>query len=214
MRGNGEIDEKRYCFVNQLIDREWTVDDLSGVYVLSLTEDTDSLLMWHYLQSSGECNLGFNAEKLFSTLNNNHIHHYRGKVIYEPLEQQLKAKEFLVIFTKWCNEANEYGLDMQFQVLRRVVSCFFKNPLFRDEREYRVAFPFVKIDQISFREHRNTIIPYLPIDIKGDCFPITHIRLGPRNASDIVQHGLKLYLQHHPTYRHICVNKSGLSLRH
>lgn len=183
-------------------------DVLDNVYILSLTSNQDSLTLWSNYSNLEGYNLGLDSTKLFSILDSNKIKYIHGKVVYDKEDQ-------LSIILKLHNENIEPRMLVSKLAL---YSCFFKNPLYKAEEEYRILFFITDKDQIKFRNRDGIIIPYveMPIETKiSKNLPLQNVMIGPKNKYDIAEHGIN-YLLKHLNYNldEIKVNRSKIPLRY
>lgn len=88
-----------------------------------------------------------------------------------------------------------------------------KNPLFDDEREWRIMIVEDEPDsqyKLFFRPIRGAIVPYVKVPLKPECF--TRIVQGPTTHKEFGERSLQLFLRQNGL-GHINVESSGIPLR-
>ncbi|BBH24141.1 hypothetical protein Back11_54860 [Paenibacillus baekrokdamisoli] len=103
------------------------------------------------------------------------------------------------------------------------MECFFKDPCFSHEEEYRVVFFQHDIDhneakynqKVLFREKSGIITPYIEVRplTSSKKLPIQSITIGPKNNVDNAQVGLE-FLLIKQGYDSISVERSRIPLRY
>ncbi|WDL96392.1 DUF2971 domain-containing protein [Alicyclobacillus sp. ALC3] len=200
---------------------------LVDAFVLSLSEDPDSLTLWsNYGQSDG-CNIGVNAaefDKLVCDIQGVKV--FMGKVEYDVDMQReflfCEAKKFAEWYRAWVADTSDFNalqksVDNFIQFIQ-LSSCFFKNPLFKSESEYRyVFFPSGQDKRVKFRHARGALIPYIEVPTRygpsgGLACVVESVRIGPRNKADIVESGIKYYMSYRG-FKNIHVDTSEIPLR-
>lgn len=194
-------------YIGERLDNSHTTRDYD-IYVLSLSENSDSLALFSYYSALGGCCLGFNAEKLLNFMAPaRDFNSYKGLIVtggnviyqmdkqvkilwddimevYNSVFQRLKYYEVYTIDQRIYNMIfNELMNFILFKI--QTYAMFFKNPSFYHEEEYRVVF-------IVDEEHANIVkkrdkgtdgIPY--IEYKFDYLPIEFIRKSPNNTYNV-----------------------------
>lgn len=180
-------------------------EDKFEVYVMSLSENKDSLTLWgNYAKGKGY-NLCFNANSLLSKVNeiaNGRGYMVYGEVIYNRDIQLEKLSEALIIAFKKISDI-KIDIDLEEDNLRKELLSFFKNLIisysiffkhhsFEPEEEFRIAYTIEDYDKVEFRTNDEAIIPFLKMNF--DKSDIKRIIVGPKNNSDIAEIGVKTYL--------------------
>lgn len=115
-------------------------------FILSMSMNADSLLLWsNYSNNDGYC-IGFNAN-FINRLDKIDFQNVHGFVIYDPKEQSnILSDEISTAYNIWKNygdgqHGNDYNLLWN-HIHRTfyIYSLFFKDPCFSSEEEYRVVF--------------------------------------------------------------------------
>lgn len=201
------------------------------IFVLSLSENPDSLTLWsNYSQSDGYC-IGFEAIELAYAIKNLNMPFWFGQVNYDKeIQAKIIQDEIEFLYSLWSKEKDNLSLNKVWKKLIQklsLYSIFFKNPAFSQEEETRIAFmvnrPSFKTlrmntDQIkmNFRVKNAAIVPYIEIDLKtanNGRLPITSLTIGPKNNLDIAVSGLNLFLLNHG-YSNCIVDKSKIPVRY
>lgn len=209
------------------------------VYIISFSTQGDLLPLWTYYSKSDGYNMGLKPEALFNRLNmleeSGELFHkyYNGAVVYDKAAQTEIMEKELKIIEKQLHVAEfdeEIIINTINMLIDKIISyaAFFKEPSFKCEEEYRIAF-FVtdrnkmsrnsRNPKIKFRTKDNMIIPYIDIDFKlgsdGDMtvMPLKSITIGPKNNSDIADSGLKYFLSN-LGFKNVSIIKSKVPLRY
>jgi hypothetical protein len=171
--------------------------DLFAVYACCFCEDGDQLSQWRaYTEKGTGFALGFNRKLIKQNSSDGPV---LDKVIYEP-EDQINSinptiEEYvkdLQAYMSISSKLNEQQRLRQFSDIgHKLFSAnirnffFFKNPVFREENEWRIVQPRFVSDptDVCFREMRGTIIPYIKIPLLkpdySEQLPLEKIIQGP-----------------------------------
>lgn len=194
-------------FLGSKLDNSQATRDYD-IYVLSLSENSDSLALFSYYSTSDGCCLGFDTDKLLSfkapTYN---FSDYKGiavtggKVIYS-LEEQIKTlmNDILEVYNSVFDRIKKHKIHVVDQALYNkifdelmhytlakvsIYSIFIKHQSFYHEEEYRIAF-------LLDKEHSHLVkhmtrgsgqIPYIEFEFSE--LPLKFIRRSPKNNADI-----------------------------
>jgi len=204
------------------------------VFILSLTENKDSLNLFTNYSNSDGIAIGFenNLREMFDKnfLDKNKIMLFHGKVVYDSEQQkEILKQHMLEIYNELIKNLNKMNIKvvdekMQLEMLSEITSIlglyfvnysiFFKSPYFKAEEEYRVAFGLDRSrhsKMIKFRMRQGLIVPY--IELKYNEKFIRSLVIGPTNKSDLTEKGLKLYYENQCNGREIKIEKSQIPLR-
>ncbi|MGM0971122.1 MAG: DUF2971 domain-containing protein [Bacillota bacterium] len=168
-------------------------------YILSLSKNKDSNLLWsNYSQDDGY-NISFQFKSLEDISNSPDLTVFKSKVIYDE-EIHYEALNELADYcveTFSNNKINYEELVSEVRVIHtclQLLASFFKDSCFQQEEEYRIVLiQTVGIKQsYDCRVSNGAFIPYLKMkfsinDVKG-------ITIGPKNKMDISEEGLKSFL--------------------
>lgn len=195
------------------------------VYIASFSSDPDNLSQW---RSYGNIAIGFSTQTPIG---------YPSETHFKPVEYDVKKQEKLIsLFLSHMCQA--YDIDNSsgrlqknndlYQKIFRLITLvtFFKNPGFKDEKEYRIAYiedselfeeMGVMIPSTNFRVSQDKLIPYVkssdlptPMDEKFD-INICSVILGP-DTNSILERGVKEILNYNG-YKKIKIRKSGVPYR-
>lgn len=232
-----------HTFFDELEKQREHISSLSNAeYILSLTENPDSLSLWSNYSKHDGYNIGFYTSDL--TLNGfnigvsgNYIAHdylaQHGRVIYDrELQKEIIYKELKIAFAKWVRTKEAYkDMNGDFEAndisatntRLDIYSLFFKHPSFATEEEYRVVYiprgSNVKNQWVNFRVSNGVIVPYVEIPLKnntndkGGSIPLHSVTIGPKNNLDTAVKGVRTYLKHAQYPSDIKVYKSDIPLR-
>lgn len=189
-------------------------------FVLSFSENKDSLTMWGNYTKFNGCSLTFNREKFIGNFNKKHklsvlkyiikpkkdiIYEgelfstfYYGKVLYN----KLKVKEEIIKeFRKCLNLHKLYPSIIKEYVLNRILielalirGIFSKINYFAYESEYRIVFSLYNDlykNKVLFRSKDENYVPYIKMPIEFD--GLEEVIVAPKNNSDLALKGFKEY---------------------
>lgn len=193
------------------------------VYIFSLSYTQDSLALWYNYAKGEGYNLGFNAEDLLQKAaafpDESDVLH--GLVVYDRQEQEVILMNFLLETFKRVvqYEPDEIKKALPDHFLSVIAMCaiFFKDPAFKSEEEYRIAYMNTSGNMhpaVRFRAQNGVIIPYIAVDFE-ERLPISHITIGPKNNIDIAKRGMEHYLKSNGfNMKDISISKSVAALRY
>jgi hypothetical protein len=220
-----EAEINKMDFYNSLIKSMDELQQLFPLYILSLTEEQDSLVLWSSYSDFEGYNIGIDIKNINFSKD---LFCLSGKVIYDKDTQKEMIKEIIfdlyTLYKKYETlKCKEYFIETEKTLLLNIYTraMFFKRYGFKDEREYRIVFT-IKGTNTVLIEHKicnGCFIPYLKIPLKcldGENrgkFPLKNITIGPKNNLDIAEHGLKSFL-YSQGYKDIEVYKSSIMLRY
>jgi hypothetical protein len=193
------------------------------VYIFSMSHTQDSLALWYNYAKGEGYNLGFYAEDLLKKTSafpeeSNVLH---GLVVYDRHEQEQVLMNFLEktfnLVAQYEAEEVKKALPGHFLSVMTTCAIFFKDPAFKSEEEYRIAYMNTGgsiSPQARFRAQNGVIIPYIAVDFE-ERLPLTHITIGPKNNIDIAKRGIEHYLNSKGyNMKEISVSKSVAALRY
>ncbi|MGA3852168.1 DUF2971 domain-containing protein [Bacillus pumilus] len=170
-----------------------------ATYVLSLSKNKDSNLLWSNYSKDDGYNISFQFESLKDMVDSPDLTVFKSKVIYDEeihYEALNKLADYCITTFSNIKTSSEEFLDEIRVILTclQLLSSFFKDSCFQQEEEYRVVLIQTGGDKPSYecRVSNGTFIPYLKMgfninDVKG-------ITIGPKNKMDISEEGLKSFL--------------------
>ena len=161
-----------------LAHRLWTFAqkiDSSDISVVCFCEDGDLLSQWRGYGSGYGYSLGFLTNKLKELADNAGF--VFGRCIYNAA---LQAKIVDEIVESLLSNPSYPGNLYEFTKLLKYVA-FFKNELFKEEREWRlVSFAPIEPNLTNFRKGKSMIVPYTSFDLaKDQHLSINHVYVGP-----------------------------------
>lgn len=193
------------------------------VYIFSLSYSPDSLALWYNYAKGEGYNLGFDAEDLLQKAaafpDDSDVLH--GLVVYDRQEQELILMNFLIETFKRVvqYEPDEIKKALPNHFLTVIATCaiFFKDPAFKSEEEYRIAYMNTSGNMhpaVRFRAQNGVIIPFIAVDFE-ERLPISHITIGPKNNIDIARRGIEHYLKSKGyNMKSLSISKSVAALRY
>ncbi|MBU3188729.1 DUF2971 domain-containing protein [Clostridium bowmanii] len=207
-------------------------------YILSLTENPDSLALWSTYSNCFGYNIGLDGSDLaqiMSNLQNETPLGIHGKVIYDKAIQcqivrdEINITKIPLLYNKYLKSKNtELIKELKDEISLMSVALgayglFFKDPLFSQEQEYRIVFFHLvneglstKLNhEIKFRDRNGIIIPYIEVPMTNDkgYLPVRELMVGPKNNLDIAEHGID-FLLYWLKKKDVTIRRSGIPLRY
>jgi len=207
-------------------------DNLSNrheYYTISFSTDGDNLTLWNNYtkgQNYTGYNIGFCKKDLIADMEKQGFHSVYGNIIYKREMQETVLK---LIFEKWNKQFEKIDSSKKTQKniekmqtimfelidILSVVSLFFKNPHFKDEKEYRIIF----ISHFNLNAHKSTkifeknglFVPY--IEYKFLKRTVSSINIGPTLEENIFYTSTCRMLLNFG-YEKKTVNRSKIPLRY
>lgn len=232
-----ELNQTLFSKVKEHFDKKYknivsggdTSDDKYEYYTISFSTESDNLTLWNNYskgQNYTGYNIGFCKKDLISDMEKQGFQSIYGSIIYE---KELQKTVLKLIFDKWNKrfekilqgKKTQINNDKLFDVLIElidilsIISLFFKNPHFKDEKEYRVIF--INICNISaFRqtkifEKNGLFIPY--IEYKFLKKTVSSINIGPTLEENIFYTSTCRMLSNFG-YEKKTINRSKIPLRY
>lgn len=196
-------------------------------FTTSFSSDNDNLTLWNnYAKGKNYTgyNVGFNKRKLIKEMTENNYLPIYGSVIYDRAKQ---SKIIRSIFKKWnslfekaykSKRNNKVKLfDIMFELVDvlNIVSIFFKNPQFKNEREYRIvivnAFGGENSKETKVVEKNGLFVPY--IEYKFAKSSVSSVNIGPTFDENIFYTSTNRMLLNFG-YENIEVQRSKIPLRY
>ncbi len=186
-----KIKEYFYKKYKNIIDGDDNFLNKYEYYTISFSTDSDNLTLWNNY-SKGQTytgyNIGFCKKDLIDDMERQGFKSVYGNIIYN---QDVQITVLKLIFDKWnkqyeklltCRKTaknNEKLQDTLFELIDilSIISLFFKNPYFRDEKEYRIIF----ISHFSTNTYKQTKI----FEKNGLFIPYIEYRFLKRTVSSI-----------------------------
>jgi len=198
------------------------------LYILSMSNNNDSLTLWSNYTNNYGYNIEFNRELIINEICKSEIFlkiksgHYnsallKNNVIYGINEQTDKIREYLneyYVCFKNKEIANDIMSQKQLELKQNmVVACLFAKGLcYCQEEEYRLARLMLNTEQYEeYKISNGAISPYIELKFTN-CLPINKITIAPKNNVDLAKKGLELFLKKNG-YENVEVVKSKISLR-
>ena len=162
-------------------------------FTTSFSSESDNLTLWNNyakgLSYTGY-NIGFNKKKLIKEMTDKNYLPIYGSVIYDR-EKQIKIiksifKKWNTMFEKAAASKNKNNIklfDILFELIDvlNIVSIFFKNPQFKNEKEYRIvivnAFGTADCKQTKVVEKNGLFVPYLEYHFEKSS--VSSVNIGP-----------------------------------
>ncbi len=197
-------------------------------YTISFSVDGDNLMLWNNY-SKGQTytgyNIGFCKKDLIADMEKQGFHSVYGNIIYTRTTQIEVLKQ---IFEKWnrqfeklekakkTQKNSDKELDVLFELIDilSIISLFFKNPHFKDEKEYRIIFinnfKISSFKQTKIFEKNGLFIPY--IEYKFLKKNVSCINIGPTLNENIFYTSTCRMLSNFG-YGNKTINRSKIPLR-
>ncbi|MDR7248944.1 DUF2971 domain-containing protein [Bacillus pumilus] len=184
-------------------------------YVLSLSKNKDSNLLWsNYSQNDGY-NIKFDFSSYRSDLSIDQekaaaICLFKSKVIYDEKTHHQAINELVDDYIELFKKHDEHFIHdrewvknnpyitqtvTNLHITFLLFSAFFKDACFKQEEEHRVALVPTRSKFINFdcRILNGAFIPYIKIKLKDS--QIKGVTIGPKNKMDISEEGLRYFLE-------------------
>ncbi|MFN3093306.1 DUF2971 domain-containing protein [Bacillus pumilus] len=175
-------------------------------FVLSLSTNKDSNLLWSNYSKDDGYNIKFDPEFL---KNSDEIQIedklrevgiiFKSKVIYDE-EKHIQAlselaDHYVEHFHNGGQSEEEFKEKLRaMHIAFEVIASFFKDSCFQQEEEWRIVF-FTKTDdlKVNHRIMNGAFIPYVKLSF--DKNKVKGVTIGPKNNLDICEEGLKSFLE-------------------
>ena len=193
--------EHFYNKYKNIIDGDDSFNNKYEYYTISFSTDNDNLTLWNNY-SKGQTytgyNIGFCKKDLIADMEKQGFKAVYGNIIYNRDTQLTILK---MIFEKWNKEFEKLlksrksqknedrKLDVLFELIDilSIISLFFKNPHFKDEKEYRIIFinnfRTDAFKQTKIFEKNGLFVPY--IEYKFRKKSVDSINIGPTLEENI-----------------------------
>ena len=186
-----KIKEHFYKKYKNIVDGDDNFFNKYEYYTISFSTDCDNLTLWNN-NTKGQTytgyNIGFCKKDLINDMERQGFKSVYGNIIYN---QDTQVTILKLIFDKWNNQykklfgakkTNTYAEKLQVILfvlidILSIISLFFKNPYFRDEKEYRIIF----ISHFNSNTHKQTKI----FEKNGLFIPYIEYRFLKRTVSSI-----------------------------
>lgn len=224
-----KIKDYFYKKYKNIIDGEANFLNKYEYYTISFSTDSDNLTLWNNY-SKGQTytgyNIGFCKKDLITDMEKQGFHSVYGNIIYEKEKQITVLK---LIFKKWnkqfektlkvkkTQKTTEKQQDILFELtdILSIISLFFKNPYFKDEKEYRIIFishfNSGSYKQTKIFEKNGLFIPY--IEYKFLKKTVSSINIGPTLDENIFYTSTCRMLANFG-YEKKTINRSKIPLRY
>lgn len=198
-------------------------------YTISFSTDNDNLTLWNNYSKGQKYtgyNIGFCKKDLIADMERQGFNSVYGNIIYNNEVQKTILK---LIFEKWnkqyekilagknFNRKLEKKQDTIFELvdILSIISLFFKNPHFKDEKEYRIIF-INNFNPNSYKqtkifEKNGLFIPY--IEYKFLKRTVSSINIGPTLDENIFYTSTCRLLANFG-YENKTINRSKIPLRY
>lgn len=198
-------------------------------YTISFSTEGDNLTLWNNYtkgQNYTGYNIGFCKRDLIADMEKQGFHSVYGNVIYN---QEMQVTVLKSIFEKWNRQFKKLDLSkktpkniekqqtIMFELIDilSVISLFFKNPHFKDEKEYRIIFISHfspgSYKQTKIFEKKGLFVPY--IEYKFLKRTVSSINIGPTLEENIFYTSTCRMLLNFG-YEKKTVNRSKIPLRY
>lgn len=197
-------------------------------FTTSFSSENDNLTLWNNYSKGKSSytgyNIGFNKDLLIKDMIEKEFHPIYGSVIYDTKKQ---AKILTSIFKKWntqiknlSNTRKNYEVhlfDLIFELIDilSIVSLFFKNPQFNNEKEYRIVLvngvDIKSAKQTKIIEKNGLFIPYIEYNFSHNT--VSNVNIGPTLDERIFYASTNRMLMNYG-YENIDVRKSKIPLRY
>ena len=224
-----QIKEYFYKKYKNIVDGNDNFLNKYEYYTISFSTDNDNLTLWNNY-SKGQTytgyNIGFYKKDLIDDMERQGFKSVYGNIIYKRETQIMILK---MIFDKWNKQyekllaakqtikKTEKQQDILFELIDilSIISLFFKNPHFRDEKEYRIIFIINfgsnNYKQTKIFEKNGLFIPY--IEYRFLKRTVSSINIGPTLDENIFYTSTCRLLANYG-YEKKVINRSKIPLRY
>lgn len=224
-----KIKEYFYKKYKNIIDGNDNFINKYEYYTISFSTDNDNLTLWNNY-SKGQTytgyNIGFCKKDLIADMERQGFHSVYGNIIYN---NEIQTTILKLIFEKWNKQYQKYikaknssknlekMQDTIFELIDilSIISLFFKNPHFKDEKEYRIIFISnfspSSYKQTKIFEKNGLFIPY--IEYKFLKRTVSSINIGPTLDENIFYTSTCRLLANFG-YEKKTINRSKIPLRY
>ena len=234
--------EERYFGRNGYVQRSLRESDpsdkeASRYFILSCSEERDSLPMWNYythsLHASGY-NIHLNTRRLIKVLNTQPVavaltgggHVLCRRIVYENEQKAREIQTMLGIFShRWSHLKITRERENLLCALERCfekMSLFYKERAFSHEKEIRIVLPSnngkiqcsmrEEVEPYRFRKVRGVQVPFLALDVLDKGTVITGVTAGPALDKEMAVRGAA-YMLHYYGFPKTC-RVSSVPLRY
>lgn len=232
-----ELNEKLFSRVKEHFNKKYknivsggdTSGDKYEYYTISFSTDSDNLTLWNNYskgQNYTGYNIGFCKKDLIADMEKQGFHSIYGNIIYK---KELQITVLKLIFDKWnkrfekvlqgkkTQTNNDKLFDVLFELIDilSIISLFFKNPHFKDEKEYRIIFinssNINAFKQTKIFEKNGLFIPY--IEYRFLKKTVSSINIGPTLEENIFYTSTCRMLSNFG-YEKKTINRSKIPLRY
>lgn len=196
-------------------------------FTTSFSEESDNLTLWNNYakgKSYTGYNIGFNKTALIKDMTEKEFYPVWGSVIYDT-EKQISILK--TIFKKWDTQFKKLSktrknyevqmFDLLFELIDilSIVSLFFKNPQFKNEKEYRIVLVNGNDIQTSkptkIIEKNGLFVPYIEYFFSPET--VSTVNIGPTLEESIFYTSTNRMLMNFG-YENIEVKRSKIPLRY
>lgn len=209
---------------------------LAEAYILSLSTNYDSNLLWSNYSKNDGYNIGFSYPDIENTLEksceneDSTILVLSNEIIYDEVKQRaLLINEIANLYKIYIYCRKNSKLDDFYEYSNTIVaniffhSVFFKANCFKQEEEFRIVIAtdenYKKTGHIKCRFSNGVFIPYIDLPLVNNYdttgkLCIESITIGPKNNLDIAQDGLRYFLNlHNLNENQVRIKKSQIPYR-
>lgn len=224
-----KIKEYFYKKYKNIIDGNDNFTNKYEYYTISFSTDNDNLTLWNNYSKGQKYtgyNIGFCKKDLIADMERQGFHSVYGNIIYK---QDTQITVLKLIFDKWNKQyTKQLGTkktqknleklqDILFELIDilSIISLFFKNPHFKDEKEYRIIFISnfspSSYKQTKIFEKNGLFIPY--IEYKFLKRTVSSVNIGPTLEENIFYTSTCRLLANFG-YEKKTINRSKIPLRY
>lgn len=223
------IKEHFYRKYKNIVNGSDNLSNRHEYYTISFSTEGDNLTLWNNYtkgQNYTGYNIGFCKKDLIADMEKQGFHSVYGNIIYN---QEMQITVLKSIFEKWNRQFKKIDLSKKTQKnlekqqtimfelidILSVISLFFKNPYFKDEKEYRIIFishfTTGSYKQTKIFEKKGLFVPY--IEYKFLKRTVSSINIGPTLEENIFYTSTCRMLLNFG-YEKKTVNRSKIPLRY
>jgi len=157
--------------------------EFDNVCVCSFSENGDSLSQWRaYGGPTSGYSIGLDYMFMHKVVNHSHLKLW--PCLYDKDEQIKLIHQIISQELQDVQNMNKFGTALSRAFILSSITHYapmFKDPAFKDEKEWRIMTDVVNVKDLFFREGKSMLIPYTEIPLLGDQdeMSVNEVVIGP-----------------------------------
>lgn len=189
---NDKITDEFWGHIDRMLEY---LSDKKLSYVCSFSEEPDLLSQWRaYCPSNSGYSLGFSRKDLIELAKKQDFR--LEQCVYD---RAVQLEKLTILFEKYLGELSgrdelEESLNIAAKFGRDMIELapLFKNPSFKEEKEWRLVSSLIVDTEVKFREGISTIVPFIEFDLAcNDVLCLKELVIGPTPHPDLSESSIK-----------------------